>query len=145
MKNLNLDTTFRTEKCAVEVKQKLYRYRIYPIVSRRFIMNYTKEQRLEIGKRIYDSEMSILKATELYNICEPTARNHMRMYRGANSLPPKQQTRRGLAAPSFDKPSADMEELKTMMKEELTQEILKDRITLEGDGTVILYGRKNIK
>ncbi len=52
-------------------------------------MKYTKEQRLDIGRRIYYSEISRYEAAEEYGISEQTARNYMRMYRDANRLPPK--------------------------------------------------------
>ena len=52
-------------------------------------MKYTKEQRLDIGRRIYDGEISRYEAAEEYVINEQTARNYMRMYRDANQLPPK--------------------------------------------------------
>lgn len=51
-------------------------------------MKYTKEQRLDIGRRIYDGEISRYEAAEEYVINEQTARNYMRMYRDANQLPP---------------------------------------------------------
>ena len=43
-------------------------------------MKYTKQQRLDIGRRIYDGEITRYQASELYNIEESTARNYMRMY-----------------------------------------------------------------
>lgn len=46
-------------------------------------MKYTKEQRLDIGRRIYYSEISRYEAAEEYGISEQTARNYMRMYRDA--------------------------------------------------------------
>ena len=52
-------------------------------------MKYTKEQRLDIGKRIYDGEISRYEAAEEYGISDQTARDYMRQYRDANKLPPK--------------------------------------------------------
>ena len=116
-------------------------------------MKYTKEQRLDIGRRIYDGEISRYEAAEEYVINEQTARNYMRMYRDANQLPPK-QGRRSICAPSFKKAPAELDELKAMTKEELIQELIKAKITearlkkgyeVKVDGTVILYGNKIIK
>ena len=56
-------------------------------------MKYTLEERLEIGRRIYDGEISRYEAAEQYGINDQTARNYMRMYRDANKLPPKQGKR----------------------------------------------------
>ena len=64
-------------------------------------MKYTKEQRLDIGRRIYYSEISRYEAAEEYGISEQTARNYMRMYRDVNRLPPKHGQRSIGARPFF--------------------------------------------
>ena len=111
-------------------------------------MKYTKEERLDIGQQIYDGRISRYEAAEQYGISAQTAREYMRMYRDANRLPPKR------AAPSFNNGQAGIEDLKTMTKEELIQELVKAQITearlkkgyeVKGDGTVILYDSKNTK
>ena len=116
-------------------------------------MKYTPEERLNIGRRIYDGELSRYEAAEQYGIGEQTARNYMRMYRDANHLPPK-RGKRAISLTSFKTASAGMEELESMTREQLIQELIKTRITearlkkgyeVKGDGTVILYGSKNIK
>ena len=115
-------------------------------------MKYTKEQRLDIGRQIYDGQMSRYEAAEQYGISDQTARDYMRLYRDANGLPPK-RGERALAAPFKSEP-ADMEEFKNMTKDELIMELVKARIAearlkkgyeVKGDGTVILYGSKNTK
>ena len=124
-----------------------------PLLDRRFAMKYTKEQRLDIGRRIYYSEISRYEAAEEYGISEQTARNYMRMYRDANRLPPK-RGQRSISALSFKEEPAELDELKSMTKEELIQELIKARITearlkkgyeVKGDGTVILYASKTTK
>ena len=123
------------------------------LLDRRFAMKYTKEQRLDIGRRIYYSEISRYEAAEEYGISEQTARNYMRMYRDANRLPPK-RGQRSISALSFKKEPAELDELKSMTKEELIQELIKAKITearlkkgyeVKGDGTVILYASKTTK
>lgn len=127
--------------------------RVSPLLDRRFAMKYTKEQRLDIGRRIYYSEISRYEAAEEYGISEQTARNYMRMYRDVNRLPPK-HGQRSIGALSFKKEPVDLDELKSMTKEELIQELIKARITearlkkgyeVKGDGTVILYASKTTK
>ena len=117
-------------------------------------MQYTKEEKLNIGRRIYDGEISRSQAAKEYDISEPTARNYMRMYRDANNLPPRNKTRDSNVVMSSRKTPAGMEELESMTKEELIQELVKARITearlkkgyeVKGDGTVILYGSKNTR
>lgn len=127
--------------------------RVSPLLDRRFAMKYTKEQRLDIGRRIYYSEISRYEAAEEYGISEQTARNYMRMYRDVNRLPPK-HGQRSIGALSFKKEPVELNELKSMTKEELIQELIKARITearlkkgyeVKGDGTVILYDSKTTK
>ena len=91
-------------------------------------MKYNKEERLDIGRRIYDGELTRHQAAEQYGIGEQTARNYMRLYRDMNQLPPKRGKKNGIMTPSFKKPPADMEELESMTKEQLIQELMKARI-----------------
>ena len=116
-------------------------------------MKYTREERLDIGRRIYDGEISRYQASEEYGISEQTARDYMRLYRDVNQLAPKQE-KRTIKAPSFSETVTGMGSLEAMTKEELIREIIKARITearlkkgyeVKGDGTVILYDNKNTK
>ena len=50
-------------------------------MDRRLTMKYTKEQRLDIGRRIYDGEITKYDATQQYDISHQTARDYMRLYR----------------------------------------------------------------
>ena len=117
-------------------------------------MKYTKEERLDIGRRIYDGEISRYQAAEIYNISEQTARDYMRLYRDTEQFPPKRTAKNTIKAPSFQTDQARMEELESMTKEQLIQELVKARITearlkkgyeVKGDGTVIPYGNRNTK
>ena len=116
-------------------------------------MKYTLEERLEIGRRVYDGEISRYEAAEQYGINDQTARNYMRMYRDANQLPAKQGKRTGSSL-LFKDDRAGMEDFEAMTKEELIHELIKARITearlkkgyeVKGDGTVVLYDSKNTK
>ena len=40
-------------------------------------MKYTKEERMDIGRRIYDGELSRYEAAEEYGINDQTARNYV--------------------------------------------------------------------
>ena len=121
-------------------------------------MKYTNQEKLDIGRRIYDDEITRYQAAELYKICEDTARIYMRMYRDANNLPAKNSKRRRCVPTSTRTHtpviSANMEDYQSMSKEELIHELLKARIAearlkkgyaVKGDGTVILYDNKNTK
>ena len=94
-------------------------------------MKYTVEERLDIGRRIYEGEINRYEAAVEYGICETCARNYMRQYRAANGLPAKkpgasiQEQERPL------KPTAevlDLEEYEAMTREELIQELVRSRI-----------------
>ena len=117
-------------------------------------MKYTLEERLDIGRRIYDSEITRYQAAMEYGISDQTARNYMRLYRDSKDLPPKHNVRNSHIAPFLNKGPVGMEEFQNMTKEELIQELVKARITearlkkgyeVKGDGSVILYGSKNTK
>ena len=94
-------------------------------------MEYTKEEKLEIGRRIYHGELSRRQAAEEYDVSEWTARYYMRLYRDANHLPPKKNsTSFKPKAPEqivhIEDPS--LEEYESMTKEELIREIVRSKI-----------------
>ena len=122
-------------------------------------MKYTKEQRLDIGRRIYDGELSRYEAAEEYGISDQTARDYMRMYRDVNQLPAKRSPRvnYGLAKAKSNPEPNGMEDLQNMTKEELIDALVMARINearlkkgymVEGVGAEKKYipiGKKNIK
>ena len=130
-------------------------------VDRRFAMSYTKEEKLNIGRQIYDGELNRYQAAEQYGISEDTARSYMRQYRDVNHLPPKRHKKASFsgAAPVVTPQTAPtgLEELQAMTKEELIRELVKARITearlkkgyiVKGDGPdreYVLFGSKNTK
>lgn len=125
-----------------------------PNADRRFIVKYTKEERLDIGRQIYTGEMSRYKASEKYGISINTARDYMRLYRDANDLPAKRGTAKNYAVGHTAASAASLEKLESMSKEELIRELIKARINearlkkgyeVKGDGTVILYGKENTR
>ena len=116
-------------------------------------MKYTKEERLDIGRRIYNGEISRYQAAEEYGINDQTARDYMRLYRDVNQLAPK-QGKRTVVGTSSTVAASEMEELEAMTKEDLIREVVKARITearlkkgyeVKGDGTVILYDSESTR
>ena len=94
-------------------------------------MKYTKKERLDIGKRVYDGEINKYQAATEYDISEQTARNYMRQYRFANGLPAKEPGARIQRDESPPKPVVEdpgLEEYKAMTKEELIQELVRSKI-----------------
>ena len=94
-------------------------------------MKYTKEQKLDIGRRLYEGELSRYQVAAAYGIHEHTARNYMRLYRDANNLPPKAQYYRIQTGLSYTKPVSiepGQEDYESMTKEELIREIMRCKI-----------------
>ncbi len=119
-------------------------------------MKYTKEQRLDIGRRIYDGEITKYEVAEQYDISYQTARDYMRLYRNENHLPPKNgrsSSRGTFIRKSVPEPN-NLEVYEAMSKDELIQELVKARIVearlkkgyeVKGDGSVIHYSSKNTR
>lgn len=116
-------------------------------------MKYTKEERLDIGQRIYRGEITRYEAAEMYSISVNTARDYMRLYRDVNQLPAKCGTK-GLCMDTLNNPQPNLEEMQSMSKDELILELIKARVAearlkkgyeVKGDGTVILYDSVNTK
>ena len=120
-------------------------------------MKYTKEERLDIGRQIYDDEISKYTAANEYGISVNCVRDYMRLYRDENQLPPKNQKEpKAKWIPTLKKPET-MEDFKSLTKEELIHELIMARINearlkkgymVKGDGPdkeYILLGSKNTK
>ena len=122
-------------------------------------MKYTLEQRLDIGRRIYEGEITRFQAAQEYDINDNTARNYMWLYRDTNNLPPKNggrknSTTKAKSSPSIEVKQPNLEEYESMTKEELIQALVQARIAetrlkkgyeVKGDGSVIHYSSKNIR
>lgn len=119
-------------------------------------MSYTLEQRLAIGKEIYDGELTRYEAAKKYDICEESARRYMRLYRDTNQLPPKRATHKrclNTTIPEQTK-SANLETYASMTKEELIEQLVEARIRearlkkgyeVKGDGSIIRYTNKSTR
>ena len=92
-------------------------------------MKYTKEERLDIGRRIYDGELTRYEAAKEYEISEQTARNYMRLYRDVNHLPPRKVVQHicGLAKTRSVPAPTGLEELQSMTKEELIDALVMEK------------------
>ena len=122
-------------------------------------MSYTREERLDIGKQIYNNEISKCDAALKYKISEGTARDYMRLYRDVNGLPPKNRIQKEENTVKIGARSSepDLSEYESMTKEELIKELVKSRIRetrlkkgyeVKGDGaakTVTIFDNWNMK
>lgn len=93
-------------------------------------MGYTRQEILDIGKQIYNNEISKSDAAIKYKISEGTARDYMRLYRDVNGLPPKNRIYKEENTVKISVYSSvpDLSEYASMTKEELIQELVKSRI-----------------
>ena len=117
-------------------------------------MKYSKEERLDIGRRVYDGEFTKYQAAERFGVSPETARSYMRLYRDENHLPPKRGRSALQIAPLAQSEPKNLEEYESMSKEELIRELVKARIAearlkkgyeVKGDGSVIRYTSKNTR
>ena len=94
-------------------------------------MKYTREERLDIGKRVYEGEINRYQAAGEYGISEQTARNYMRQYRFANGLPAKGPGKKSGCESVQPKPivlEPGLEEYEAMTKEELIRELVRSKV-----------------
>ena len=129
------------------------------ISKRRGVTNlkYSKDERLEIGRRIYVGELTTSMAANEYDINYYTAREYLRAYKAEiNVAIPKSQRPEGKKKEKEDAvlARASYEE---MTKEELIDELIRARIneerakkgyTVKGDGAgkeFIPIDKKNTK
>ena len=92
-------------------------------------MKYTKEQRLDIGRRIYEGEISRYDATVEYDIGSDTARSYMRLYRDEHHLPAKQAEKHVGKIRGIPHTPTSLEDYETMSKEELIRALVQAKIT----------------
>ena len=91
-------------------------------------MKYTKDQRLDMGRRIYEGEISRFEAATEYGIGSNTAREYMRLYRAEHHLPVRHVESNAEKIKEPPRPPARMEDYEAMSKEELIQELVRAKI-----------------
>ncbi len=93
-------------------------------------IGYTREERLDIGNQIYNNEISKSDAAIKYKISQGIARDHKRLYRDMNGLPPKNriQKEENTVKISVYSSAPDLSEYKSMTKAELIKELVKSWI-----------------
>ena len=98
---------------------------------------YSKEERLEIGKKVYNKEIKINQAAIKYNINPYTVSDYMREYREINNL---NEINRVIAENNFT-------DLNKLSKEKLIEELIKAKIEIERakKGYRVLGGGHKIK
>ena len=103
----------------------------------RFAMNYSKEERIEIGRKIHEAGISNLKAAELFGIAEESARRYRILYEESVGIPHNSSTlHKGNVSVSgittaLSTKQLDSVDYSSMTKEELIQELMEVRIREE--------------
>ena len=92
-------------------------------------MKYTKEQKLDIGRRLYEGELSRYQVAAAYGIHEHTARNYMRLYRAEHHLPVRHVESNSEKIKEPPRPPTGLEDYEAMSKEELIHELVRAKIT----------------
>jgi transposase len=123
-------------------------------------MKYTPEERMDIGRRIYNGELSCRIAAEIYGINKHTAKRYLWLYRDTLGLPPKVGRPESLSravAKMTSSSSGEMTDYESMTREELIQELVLAKIhearakkgyEVKGVGVekeYIVYDSKNTK
>lgn len=85
-------------------------------------MKYTLEERLDIGRRLYNREITYQEAMEQYNIGLSTAQKFLTDYKKTNSIPIKTAITPTFAVNNTS--SKDIEAYMNMSKEELINELI---------------------
>lgn len=94
-------------------------------------MKYTPEERMDIGRRIYNGELSCRIAAEIYGINKHTAKRYLWLYRDTLGLPPKVGRPESLnraVAKMTSSSSGEMTDYESMTREELIQELVLAKI-----------------
>lgn len=96
-------------------------------------MKYNQFERIDIGKQIYNGELTCQQAAIRYSISVMTAKRYLKSYRIAYSLPPKYENPDDYHFSSVQKEAAPttLEGYERMTKEELIQELILSKINEE--------------
>ena len=122
-------------------------------------MKYTKEERLEVGCKIYHSGLSNMKAAAQFGISEESARRYRILYEESQGIEHRTEKKKksdnlGVSIPPIKKYP---EEYSSMCKEELLEELMQSKIRearlkkgymvkgVGADKEYILLGNKNTK
>ena len=93
-------------------------------------VSYSKTERLEIGRQIYENEISKRDAASKYGICEDSARKYMREYRDTNELPAKEPMHPAGPIVKVEDREPDISDYENMTKAELIDALVNARINI---------------
>lgn len=93
-------------------------------------MKYTREQRLDIAKRVYDGELTVEEAAVKYQLNPSSVKGYLRLYRAETGLPPRMRKKKigSITQPAKDPEDSSLKEYEAMSKEELIDALVMARI-----------------
>lgn len=93
-------------------------------------MKYTKEQRLDIAKHVYDGELTIAEAAVKYDLNPSSVKGYLRLYRAEMGLPPRSRRKKSksITQPVENPKDSSLKDYESMTKEELIDALVMARI-----------------
>lgn len=93
-------------------------------------MKYTKEQRLDIARRVYDGELTVEESAVKYELNPSSVKGYLRLYRAETGLPPRTRRKKtgNITHPIEDLKDSSLKEYESMSKEELIDALVMARI-----------------
>ena len=121
------------------------------------IVKYTKEERLDIGRRVYAGELTEIEAQQEYRIGRTCVQNYVYQYKVANGIPTKKLNQKNGQMKALPQDGIDISVYEAMSKEELIEELIRAKVNelrakkgyeVKGDGAnkeYISLNNKNTK
>ena len=112
-------------------------------------MGYTKEERIDIGRRVYNNEFTHREAMVQFEVSSSSIDKYIKLYRTENNLPARGCKTNPLKSRAvLPKGNTGYDEFDSMTREDLIGEIIKARIgearakkgyIVKGDGAQKVY------
>ncbi len=92
-------------------------------------MKYTKQERMDIARRVYSGELTVAAAAVQYALDISTIKGYLRLYRAENGLPPRVR-QKSASTPAYAEKEKDsaLKEYESMSKEELIDALVMAKI-----------------
>lgn len=93
-------------------------------------MKYTREQRLDIAKHVYDGELTVAEAAVKYELSPSSIKGYLRLYRAETGLPPRIRRKKtgNAIQPIEEQKDPSLKEYEAMSKEELLDALVMAQI-----------------
>ena len=91
------------------------------IMDREMLFMYTREQRIDIGKKVYSREISYQEAMDMFNVARPTIVTYVNLYKATINAP------KGLRPSS----NSVVKDYSSLTKKELINELMNKDIEIE--------------